>query len=86
MRGSAHLGPDGLIRNPRRWLIVIVLFHVVLAAGFARVIYPIDDEAYYASPAANLVLKGHFGTTTYENASLPTLAERTYWIVPVYPA
>ena len=86
MRGSAHLGPDGLIRNPRRWLIVIVLFHVVLAAGFARVIYPIDDEAYYASPAANLALKGHFGTTTYENTSLPTLAERTYWIVPVYPA
>ena len=68
-----------------RWLIALVLLHVVLAVGFARVIYPIDDEAYYASPAANLSLKGHFGTTVYENPKLPTLAERTYWIVPVYP-
>ena len=74
------------VRQPTRWLIAIVLLHLVLAAGFARVIYPIDDEAYYASPAANLSLKGHFGTTVYENPRLPTLAERTYWIVPVYPA
>jgi len=84
--GDQHAEREALIRNPRLWLIAIVLLHVVLAAGFTRVIYPIDDEAYYASPAANLSLKGHFGTTTYENPSLPTLAERTYWIVPVYPA
>lgn len=72
-------------RNPRLWLCAIVLVHLVLATGFSRVIYPIDDEAYYASSAANLVMKGHFGTTTYENHLLPNLEQNSYWIVPVYP-
>lgn len=71
--------------NPTPWLLGIVLLHLVLAAGFARVIHPIDDEAYYASPAANLILKGHFGTTTYENPKLPNLEKRSYWVVPLYP-
>ena len=72
-------------RRPRLWLCAIVLVHLLLAASFSRIIYPIDDEAYYASSAANLVMKGHFGTTTYETHLLPNLERHSYWIVPVYP-
>lgn len=74
------------VRHERMWLAAIIVLHLVLAASFARVIYPIDDEAYYASPAANLLMHGHFGTTTYENQALPNLAQRSFWIMPVYPA
>ncbi len=66
-------------------LAVTVLVFICLGAMFAKVIYPIDDEAFFASPAANLVTRGFFGTTTYENPDYRNLDCRTYWIMPLYP-
>ncbi len=66
-------------------LVAVLLVFVCLGAMFGRVIYPIDDEAFFASPAANLVSRGFFGTTTYENPGFRNLDRRTYWIMPLYP-
>lgn len=66
------------------WAILAVCF--LLAIGYAHVIYPVDDEAYYGSPAANFVQHGHFGTTTYEGPGLPNLDKRSYWMGMFQPA
>ncbi len=67
-------------------LAALIVLCFLLAVGYAYVIYPVDDEAYYASPAANLVLHGHFGTTTYEGPGLPNLDKRSYWMGMFQPA
>jgi hypothetical protein len=61
------------------------MLYVVIALLFVRVIYPIDDEAFFANPAYNLVMHGTFGTNIVEhNKTLPGIETRTYWFQPLY--
>lgn len=70
----------------RSILLGLLALFPLLGLAFARVMYPIDDEAFFASPAFNLITKGFFGTTVIESAGSPYkgLDQATYWIQPLH--
>jgi hypothetical protein len=59
---------------------------MLMGVLFAKVVYPIDDEAVFANPAYNLVTHGNFGTNIVEHDNtLKGIESRTYWFQPLYP-
>jgi 4-amino-4-deoxy-L-arabinose transferase-like glycosyltransferase len=69
------------------WILAaILLFYAALEAGTLHAIYPLDDEAYFASPAFNLALKGFFGTTVLDGHGprWKGLSQATYWCQPLH--
>ncbi len=67
-------------------LVGILAVYFVLATGLAITKRPWLDEAWSSNPGANLVLRGHMGTTILEMAGtgVTGLAERTYMGPPLY--
>lgn len=72
-------------------ILPILLLFIVLAVWSAHVNLPGTDEAWFASPAVNLITQGHFGTSVldptaaFRKNNLTGIDRHTYWIVPLYP-
>jgi hypothetical protein len=72
-------------------IIPLVLVFVAIAVLCARTNLPWSDEAWFASPAFNLITKGNFGTSvldptaSFRTNNLTGIHEHTYWIVPLFP-
>ena len=72
-------------------ILPILLLFIVLAVLSARVNLPGTDEAWFASPALNLITHGDFGTSVLDPTAafrmnnLTGIDRHTYWIVPLYP-
>jgi Dolichyl-phosphate-mannose-protein mannosyltransferase len=72
-------------------ILPILLLFIVLAVLSAHVNLPGTDEAWFASPALNLITKGNFGTSVldptaaFRTNNLTGITRHTYWIVPLYP-
>ena len=72
-------------------ILPILLLFIVLAVLSAHVNLPGTDEAWFASPALNLITKGYFGTSVldptaaFRTNNLTGINQHTYWIVPLYP-
>ena len=70
---------------------IIVLVFVALVFMCVHSNLPWSDEAWFASPALNLVTHGHFGTSvldptaSFRTNNLTGIREHTYWIMPLYP-
>src|SRR3954447_5223085 len=68
----------------------IVLLFIALAVVSAHVTLPGTDEAWFASPAVNLITKGHYGTSVldptaaFRQNNLTGITQHTYWIAPLY--
>src|ERR1017187_9413181 len=77
--------------TPMKIILPILLLFVVLAVLCAHVNLPGTDEAWFASPALNLITQGHFGTSVldptaaFRKNNLTGIDRHTYWIVPLYP-
>ncbi|MEO8367768.1 MAG: glycosyltransferase family 39 protein [Candidatus Solibacter sp.] len=71
-------------------ILPIVLLFIVLAVVSAHVNLPGTDEAWFASPAVNLITKGHYGTSVldptaaFRQNNLTGITQHTYWIAPLY--
>jgi hypothetical protein len=66
--------------------LTVVVIYLALAVGRAATDSPGCDEGWFASPAHNLVTKGHMGTTVIEesNLSMTTrIHQFTYWVMPL---
>ena len=69
----------------------IIAVYLLLAVGGVRTILPWCDEAWFASPALNLISNGTFGTSVLDPTSdfrlnrIAGIDRYTYWIVPLYP-
>src|SRR6185369_9070971 len=69
----------------------IVLGYLLLAVGSARTLLPWCDEAWFASPALNLINSGYMGTSVLDPTAdfrtnrIQGINRYTYWIVPLYP-
>ena len=74
-----------------RIILPILLVFVALAVLCAHVNLPGTDEAWFASPALNLITQGHFGTSVldptaaFRKNNLTGINRHTYWIPPLYP-
>jgi hypothetical protein len=72
-------------------ILPILLLFIVLAVLSAHVNLPGTDEAWFASPALNLIAHGYFGasvldpTAAFRKNNLTGIDRHTYWIVPLYP-
>jgi hypothetical protein len=72
-------------------ILPILLLFVVLAVLCAHVNLPGTDEAWFASPALNLIAHGNFSTSVLDPTAafrmnnLTGIDRHTYWIVPLYP-
>jgi 4-amino-4-deoxy-L-arabinose transferase-like glycosyltransferase len=68
------------------WLAVILVIYLGLAIGRALTTYPWNDEAWYASPAWNLIHHGHAGTPLLETTHnfWQGINEWTYWVPPLH--
>lgn len=72
-------------------ILPILLLFIVLAVLSAHVNLPGTDEAWFASPALNLITRGNFGTSVldptaaFRTNNLTGINQHTYWIVPLYP-
>ena len=72
-------------------IIPIFLLFAALAVLCAHVNLPGTDEAWFASPALNLIAHGHFGTSVldptaaFRKNDLTGIDRHTYWIPPLYP-
>ena len=66
--------------------LLIVVGYLTLASWQARTTYPWSNEAWFASPALNLLHKGFMGTTILESRGtwLEGLDRHTYWILPLH--
>ena len=64
----------------RIWILATVLY-VALAAGTAMTRLPYGDEGELASPAYNLVHRGHLEVTQWEQARQ---THKAYWMPPVF--
>jgi hypothetical protein len=66
--------------------LAIVAAYLVLSIGCGLSRIPFCDEAWLATPGANLIYKGHLGTSNLETAG--TWAEGmdryTYWVMPLH--
>lgn len=67
-------------------LLVIVVVYLALASATVFTKAPYSDEAWFASPAFNLVTEGHMGTTVREVVGTPwtRMDQRTYWQPPLH--
>ena len=75
-----------MTRNHRLVLLGVAGLYLLVGVLFAKVIYPIDDEAVFANPAYNFITHGNFGTNILDhNNTLRGLETRTYWFQPLYP-
>jgi Dolichyl-phosphate-mannose-protein mannosyltransferase len=69
----------------------ILLVFVAIAILCAHTNLPWSDEAWFASPALNLIVKGSFGTSvldptaSFRTNNLTGIHEHTYWIMPLFP-
>jgi 4-amino-4-deoxy-L-arabinose transferase-like glycosyltransferase len=64
---------------------VILIMYLTLAAGTALARRPWCDEAWFASPALNLMRQGTMGTSIFETANgSADLSVHTYWQPPLY--
>ncbi len=76
--------------NRRVFLAVIICavsLYVSLAVARSLTDSPGCDEGWFASPAFNLVSKGHMGTTVIEEANLKMttgIHQYTYWVMPLH--
>src|SRR3954471_12038989 len=74
-----------------RVILPILLVFVGLAVCCAHTNLPWSDEAWFASPAFNLITKSNFGTSVldptagFRTNNLTGIHEHTYWIVPLFP-
>src|SRR6266550_3092704 len=74
-----------------RWLVTIIGLYVVLAVSSAWTVLPWSDEAWFSSPALNLLTKGYMGTSVldptadFRTNKLAGIDRHTYWIPPLYP-
>ena len=72
----------------RLWPIAVAVIgaHIALVAAMALTRKPWVDEAWFASPALNLLTRGVFATTNLETAGtwLVGLDQYTYWITPLH--
>jgi hypothetical protein len=72
-------------------IVPLLLVFVVITVLGAHTNLPWSDEAWFASPAVNLITKGNFGTSvldptaSFRTNNLSGIREHTYWIVPLYP-
>jgi hypothetical protein len=72
-------------------IVPMLLVFVALAVLCAHTNLPWSDEAWFASPAINLITKGNFGTSvldptaSFRTNNLSGIREHTYWIVPLFP-
>ena len=67
-------------------LVGIAVAYLLMGVLFAKVIYPIDDEAVFTNPAYNLVTHRNFGTNILEHHhTLTGIEARTYWFQPLDP-
>jgi hypothetical protein len=71
-------------------LLPILLLFIVLAVMSAHVNLPGTDEAWFASPALNLITHGTFGTSVldptaaFRKNNLTGINQHTYWVMPLY--
>lgn len=66
--------------------VLAVLIFLALAIGTALTSSPITDEGLFADPAYTLATKGYMGSPALrDNAHLPRIEQRTYWIFPLDP-
>jgi len=76
---------------PRLWLIAVVGVYLALAVASAWTVLPWCDEAWFSSPALNLLTKGYMGTSIldptadFRTNNLAGIDRHTYWIPPLYP-
>jgi 4-amino-4-deoxy-L-arabinose transferase-like glycosyltransferase len=72
------------------WLAAALGLYAVLAIGTLATLRPMCDEAWFSSPALNLITKGNMGTSlldpagTWRSVQLPGIRRHTYWIMPLY--
>jgi hypothetical protein len=76
---------------PMKVTVPLLSLFVILAVLSARTNLPWSDEAWFASPALQLITNGSFGTpvldetASFRNNNLTGIHSHTYWIVPLYP-
>src|SRR3954447_278341 len=69
----------------------ILVVYLLLAVGGARTLLPWCDEAWFSSPALNLINAGYMGTSVLDPTAdfrtnhIEGINRYTYWIVPLYP-
>ena len=74
-----------------RVIVPILLAFVAIAVLCAHTNLPWSDEAWFASPALNLITNGSFGTSvldptaSFRTNNLTGIRQHTYWIVPLFP-
>ncbi len=72
-------------------LIAIVGVYLVLSVANAWTVLPWCDEAWFSSPALNLITKGYMGTSVldptadFRTNNLAGIDRLTYWEPPLYP-
>src|SRR4051794_36503095 len=72
-------------------IVPILLVFLAIAVACARTNLPWSDEAWFASPALNLITQGTFGTAVldptaaFRTNNLTGIREHTYWIAPLFP-
>jgi hypothetical protein len=72
-------------------IVPILLAFVAIAVLCAHTNLPWSDEAWFASPALNLITNGSFGTSvldptaSFRTNNLTGIRQHTYWIVPLFP-
>jgi len=72
-------------------IVPILLAFVAIAVMCAHTNLPWSDEAWFASPALNLITNGSFGTSvldptaSFRTNNLTGIHRHTYWIVPLFP-
>lgn len=60
----------------------LIMLYTILAVAQALTKVPMDDEAWFASPALNLITKGYMGTSILETHGVMT--RYTYYVMPLY--
>jgi 4-amino-4-deoxy-L-arabinose transferase-like glycosyltransferase len=82
MRMLARLATDYV------WVAMVAILAIYAFLGIARVLstHPWNDESWYTTPAINLILHGHTGTSYLETTQrfFVGLNERTYWVAPLH--
>jgi 4-amino-4-deoxy-L-arabinose transferase-like glycosyltransferase len=68
-------------------LLAVLAVYLLFAGWMARAEFVWSNEAWFASPALNLIHRGYLGTTILEGKGtwLEGIDSHTYWIPPLYP-
>jgi len=72
-------------------IVPLLLAFVAIAVLCVHTNLPWSDEAWFASPALNLITNGSFGTSvldptaSFRTNNLTGIRQHTYWIVPLFP-